>query len=115
MKKTFEIPKDYEKYNDYFKDKYPKPMYDMILCELLELRYKAVDNKIDIKLLMNTIIDLDANMGVLLSVIYQAFDQSSRGKKVEALDKKENEGENIREIKDKEYSGLADTDIDFST
>ena len=114
MKKTFEIPKDYEKYNQYFKDKYPKAMYDIILCELLELRYKAVENKIDIKLLMDTLIDLEVNMGVLLSLIYQAFDQSSNVK-VEAVDKREDKGENIREIKEKGYRGLADTDIDFSS
>jgi len=113
MKKTFDIPKDYEKYNKYFKDKYPKAMYDIILCELLELKYKTAEKKIDMKLLMDKIIDLDVNMGVLLSVIYQAFDQSS-SVKVEAVGNKEDKGENKRGIKDKGYMGLADDDVDYS-
>lgn len=55
MRKTFNISKDYEEHNRYFKKKYSKAIYDSMICELLEIKRTAIENSIDIKLLIDTI------------------------------------------------------------
>jgi hypothetical protein len=76
MKKTFNIAEDFEEYHKYFKEKYQKVLYDLMLCELLEIQYIAKENDIDIKRLVNTIIKFNVDMEAVIALIYQIHDPS---------------------------------------
>jgi hypothetical protein len=76
MKKTFNISEDFEEYHKYFKEKHPKVLYDLMLCELLESQYIATKNDIDIKRLINTIEKFNVDMEAVIALIYQIYDPS---------------------------------------
>jgi hypothetical protein len=115
MKKTFNVSEDYEEYHKYFKDKYQKSFYDLMLCELLEVQYKAKENDIDIKILVNTIEKFSVDMEAVIALIYQLYDGSLTSKiRNQNTPLNENPFKKDKNKEDNDYSGLAAKNIDFS-
>ena len=119
MRKTFNIPKDYEDHNRYFKKKYSKAVYDSMICELLEIKRTAMENNIDMKLLIETIDRYNIDMIELLSIIYDNFNENSTDDVERNIHKKnkrtESNSKDAEINEDEDFGGLAIEGINFSS
>lgn len=119
MRKTFNISKDYEEHNRYFKKKYSKAIYDSMICELLEIKRTAIENSIDIKLLIDTIDRYNIDMIELLSIIYHNFKDNSTDnveRNIHKKNKRIKPNSKDTEInEDEDFGGLATEGINFSS
>jgi len=119
MRKTFNIPKDYEDHNRYFKKKYSKAVYDSMICELLEIKRTAMENNIDMKLLIETIDRYNIDMIELLSIIYDNFKENSTDDVERNIHKKnkrtESNSKDAEINEDEDFGGLAIEGINFSS